>query len=658
MTDEPTKTDTEAAPVALADAFAKPAKRVRGRKKKTEPEKPPAPVPASPVARRGLPIVLPEDAPVKALGTREGEYYFLDSLGQIRHLPEGSIGRTHILSLFGGDQYLKQTWPIFRFDETEGKWIEQDKFDHDKMAPVLIASCTTRGVWDPSDKVRGCGTWAEESGALVMHCGERLYRTKDRVVHNERAGVQGALLYPRRPPLPEPLFEGTRDAGPAILDQLYTWNWKRNEIDPKLALGWLVASFIGQAALWRPMLWVTGGKGTGKSTLLRLFEWVHSKSALIMPSNTSQAFIYQKIGDSSLPVALDEFEAKEDNRRVQDVIDLMRIAASGGELGRGGSENNPKTYVLKSCFCAFSILIPPLTPQDISRMAILQLGQLSRNKQDPELQFSAPAEYDLALGNRERWSREGRRLRARVLEQWHRYPQTYNSYFYALMQQGHDSRAASQFGSLGAGYDLAMYETFSAAHALDWAKMLPARDLAETKGHVDEPEACLQFLLASTADLARHGTHETIRFYLDRARRDLDEGSRTNDPDDANRILAKIGIRVYRDAERISIDTKTGKEGPLWWIAISNTHAKLGEIFKETHWKGRPGSPGTWAQALRNLPGADDRPMQMRIDNAKYWVTRLMWDAVFPPFDETNDAAEIAAVDIKDRLRTETERAA
>lgn len=611
--------------------------------------------PRPPFERPLLPERLPENSPVKALGTLEGLYFYLDSLGQLRRNKQSEHGRLHILDLFGGWEYLRETWPVWTL--VSDGWVKKAEFNHSFLAPVLMRSCAEKGVWDPTDRVRGCGTWIEDTGELVMHCGGHLWRAFPKSgtpIVREDAGLKGDLLYPRRAPLGEPLFEKLDQTGQRMLDQLETWNFKRGELDQRIILGQITACIIGQAAHWRPHSWVTGGKGTGKSTLETWIEWVLGDRASVKPTATSQAYVYQKLGDSSLPVLLDEFEAKENNQRQQDVIELMRIASSKGELGRGGSENNPKTYNLKSCFIAFSILIPPLSPQDRSRIAIVELRPLGRRSEEMELPLGVE-EYDLALGDKSRWIKTGRELRGRVLQQWHRYRDTYHEYFKALSKAGMDPRAASQFGALGAGQDIALYDELKAEHVAAYVKLLPDAAHEGTRGYQNEPEACLQHLLAYMPDTVRHGSRETVAWWLRAGRAKLESDDRSNDPDDANRVLAKHGIRIYRDKDRSTI-APDGRDIPLWWVAISNTHPELAKAFERTHWKGRAGAPGTWAQALRGLDETGQKALQMRIDGHKNWVTPLLWDVVLPPFNEKDDAEEIAEVRAGDRSATEGEK--
>lgn len=638
--------------IALAAAFDTPAKEIKGvrRAKKAEPAAAAPKAPEQPPVQGGVPVRLPEgpDCPVTALGTMEGVFFYTDSLGQVRAMKTHEHGRLHLIDLFGGTDYLNATWPVW-YQDANGTWQKKDDFAHGKIAPVLMSSCSDKGIFDPANKVRGCGSWIEDSGALVMHCGRYLWRSEGPSVVRDEPQLRDGLLYPRRPALPEPDFEKGKDPGGQILDMLLTWNWKRGDLDAMIVLAWIVAALLGQAPPWRPIVWMAGGRGTGKSTLRQLIEWIIGTGALIAPENTSQAYIYQTLGDSSLPVLLDEFEAKEDNRVQQAVIELMRLASSKATLGRGGSENNPKNYTIKSCFAALSILIPPLSPQDRSRMAICELKKLRKKEDDltGELDLNGNDD-DIVLGARTRWAKAGKQLRARVLMQWPRYMRTYKAYFTVLMAAGHDHRAAQQFASLGAAYDIAMFDSLTEENVRSWAARLPPADVAETKGYENEPEGCLKHLLAATPDLVRKGTHETVSYYLREARREAEADILANDSDTPARILAKTGIKVYRDPVLVNAD------GPVWWVAVASSHPALAQIYKNTHWKGRAGTPGTWAQALRGLPGVAEKAIQMRIDG-KWWVTRIPWDSVFPPFNAEDDADEIAAVAPQDRQRLRAE---
>jgi ABC-type cobalamin/Fe3+-siderophores transport system ATPase subunit len=106
-------------------------------------------------------------------------------------------------------------------------------------------------------------------------------------------------------------------------------------IDAQLHLGWMFAALLGAAPEWRPIEWITGDSGTGKSTLMKLTRWVLGEHAMITSEDATAAGIKRRVANSALPVSLDEQESDGagGNRKVQELIKLARIASSGGAVG-------------------------------------------------------------------------------------------------------------------------------------------------------------------------------------------------------------------------------------------------------------------------------------------------------------------------------------
>jgi hypothetical protein len=61
------------------------------------------------------------------------------------------------------------------------------------------------------------------------------------------------------------------------------------------------------------------------------------------------------------------------------VINLARLASSGGDAHRGGQDHEGHAFKAKTCFLFSSILLPPLLQQDRNRMAILELEKIPRD---------------------------------------------------------------------------------------------------------------------------------------------------------------------------------------------------------------------------------------------------------------------------------------
>lgn len=597
------------------------------------------------------PDFLPDDAPVKALGTKGEMCYFLDSIGQLIARKASELGRLNIIKLFGNEFYLKKTWP-----ERDQHGNLKNRWNHAVLAGILIDACTKKGLWDPYDNVRGPGTWEEPDGTLVMHCGDLIYANEDRA----GTGLRGSLLYPRGPRTLEPRFNaGAAPDGPAaiLFKKAQSWNWARGDIDAKLFVGLIGCQLLGAAATWRAQCWVTGPSAAGKSTLQLLIRWLHGPHGMVMAENATPAGIGQAVGYSSLPVSLDELEAKANNSQVQETIELMRIAASGGGRLRGGSDGQPTKTQLFNCFIASSVLMPPLKPQDKSRMAVLTLRKHERRGREPGEDELAAIVTDedidehIVLGKRESWERVGCGLRGRLIEQWGRYKRTFRAFRGALIAVGHGDRAADQFGAIGAAYDCLMFDGFDEMRAFSWGEMLPRSILDEAAEAASEERQCLNHLLEALPDIFRSGAKQTVAYWITTARDEILDGKKG----EANETLEKLGLRVYRGAVSYDAAQASKKVGEVidtdryqFYLDVSHTASPLQKIYAGTHWQGQAGAVGTWAQALRRLKGAlfgHDR--RRWIGKVQHQATTLPFESVFPP-KEKGEEDDIA---LPDRIR-------
>ena len=121
-------------------------------------------------------------------------------------------------------------------------------------------------------------------------------------------------------------------------------------IDARLLLGWIGSAMMGAYLNYRPLAWITGDSKTGKSTLQELLGWVLG-GALLQSPDASEAAVRQVLGQQSLPVAIDEAEAEEDNRKLLALVKLARIAASAsGDIMRGGQDHQGHQFQAKTCF--------------------------------------------------------------------------------------------------------------------------------------------------------------------------------------------------------------------------------------------------------------------------------------------------------------------
>jgi len=548
-----------------------------------------APVPPAPTDSDGdkkgggpPPQGLPEGCPVIPLGiSPDGTlYYYLDA-GQRLQIKRGKDhSRLGILELFN-ERYtvLLDYWPRLTkvTDKNTGETDYQvTGWKPERAAEELIAACGRRGSLNIADRVRGPGAWRGADGELILHCGDRVMVAGDW----QKPGEIGQAIYPAHPrtPLPSELLAPGGSKGPAAdaLKLFGAWQWKRRDIDPHLLLGALCAAKIGGALRWRPTLWLTGDFGTGKSTLLEHFAALLGEDGVHTTVDATPAGVWQRTRQSSHPVLIDEAEAEGDPRRMTGMIKLARAASSGGVVFRGGSEHAPVHFTIQGCFVFGSILIPGLTPQDRSRISVLEL--------EPLVGIKPPAISAAKL------KAMGEALTRRMVDGWPRLADVFEQYRNALAEHGHRARSADQLGILLACAHLALHDDGlpDADYLGMWAERLPPEREA-AKDH----QNCIAHLLTAAIDPYRGGGRRTVAQWIEDALL-VEPGQ----PAEANKALETYGLSVEIEP------APGGGLTPLRWLHVANNHRGLAQLFEGSHWVGSSGTTNAWVQAFRRVPGA------------------------------------------------------
>jgi len=543
---------------------------------------------------------LPPDCPVIPLGVDIDVYWFLDTLGQLRALEFSQFGQKAVNSLFmGRHHYLYYAWPRFNKEGELVSWRQE------RCAEDLMAACARKGPWNAVERARGRGAWKLSDGTLVMHCGTQLWRADKAIGLGELEGD----VYMTRPPILQPWPRTIGQArGPAayLLPLLKTWNWARPEIDPILFLGWLGAAMIGGALPWRPIIYMTGDKATGKSTLQRLMKLIFG-NALIKSADTTAAGVYQLLKSDALPVAVDELEGKSDTRKAKAIIELARLAASGDMMLRGGEAHKGTQFNARSCFAFSSILTPPLEPQDLSRMALLRLQRLPQDSVSPDLDEA-------------KLHRMGRMIMRRMMDGWGRFAGNFRAYREALAAAGHDSRGQDQFGTLLACADILIDQDAEfldvpmatmAENLAHWTEAFKADNMAEYEDAAESWRLCLNHILSTAIEAWKGGGQQTVGEVLER----LWTGHM--DFEEARAMAQKAGLSV--------IKPETGN--PQFGLFIPNQHPLLFKLFAGSKWQGELGA-GVWSGALRQAPAGSFRVGQARVTGVKAKGTVFNLDMV------------------------------
>lgn len=510
--------------------------------------------------------------PVQPLGVSGDVSWYLDVTGQLRGV-DNHTGQK-MLHVFGGRLgLLAAHFPRFGKGGTPIPRV----FDQGALSAAMIQACEERGVWQPTNKVRGPGCWASDTGELICHAGDAVLIGGTW----QRPGLYGGHVYPASDCVPRPAEgEGRPDAARVLLEQISTWRWQRPDTDPQLMLGLILAQMLGGALDWRPVGWFTGDQATGKSTLQKLMLYVHGgPTGLLQAADATDAGIRSVVGYSSLPVAVDELEPDKDRpQKVKAVVELARRASSGAQIFRGSADQKGHQSNAYSCFLFSSILVAPMPAQDRSRLILLDLERFpegaAKVKLDPRRLRAIGAE-----------------LRALLVTRWPEWPERLEAWRAALAREGQTGRGADNYGTVLALADLALNPGPLSDEVLAaWAGKL-GRAITEDALEVgSNAEDMLTHLLSQPLDVWRRGQKHTVAEWLMYAGRQ--EGApevlgEVADPGHANRLLAQFGLRV-----------RGRQEGAELMIATKQLQG-LVDLFRDTQWAG-----GAWTQAAGRLPGA------------------------------------------------------
>jgi len=403
-----------------------------------------------------------------------------------------------------------------------------------------------------------------------------------------------------------------------VLAFLKCWIWAEPDVHERLLLGWICAGLLCGALHWRPHVWIHAPRGSGKSTLNDFLGMLLAKGeSCVLSADASAAGVRSVLNHDSLPVLFEESEPSEENTKLNALITLARLASSGGLVLRGTADHGSAAFTVRFMGLFSSVMRPPLTSQDLSRIAFLTLRKTAGGRA-PVLQPEA-----LRL--------LGQRLFRRMLDAWPRMQEALVLWRDALMAAGLDARGADQFGTLLAAADVALHDDLPDT---DSREEIATRVFETTRADraEDRPEwaRCIGHMTTSIAPQWRGGEQRTVGQSIAIAARravipDPDTGELGRPgavvAEDAQKALATLGLKVIPlvaegdprpvrgwrlppDGTPPRDPAPDGNGDMLGHLAVANSHAALNGLFRNSRWASRAGTAGGWKAALEEAPGA------------------------------------------------------
>lgn len=570
---------------------------------------------------------MPPQCPVTVLGMKGDVVYAISAIGEMQEITRWDLPT--LVKLFSPMvNYLYWAWPAFGKAETDPATGEAlppkvKRIERDRAATALIAEAGRKGIFNPSENVRGRGGWKAQD-KFIWHSGKYLFsvdiktnpktnRATEWQLQAAKPGEYDGFFYAQDSDTMRPWAEhiGIEDS-PAhqLLQDLASWNWERPQVDPIFLLGWIGTAFLSGALEQRPILFTTGGAGTGKSTLHGIVQALFG-SALYSTANTTAAGIYQNIRQDSRPVAVDEFERKANSSKEGPIIELARQAYSGAKGYRGGANGDGTEFQLRSSFMFSAIMHPHLGVQDKTRMIILHLNALDKSRATQQ-----PVISDVA----------GRMILRQVMDgyhdfYWHILPKWRQ--ILADRRLSFDARAIDTYGTVLACAELLVGEAGMidagmmadpAAAAIGEARLdidqlidvLSQATAAERADQVPHWQEVIEKIMGATIDAYKAGNKQSVGDVVAEVEGNIVELR------EARSRLALMGLGL-RDI---------GKPGQGYCLAIPKRDDKLNRIFGDSNFHN-----GGWTLALQQAPEAIvPRKLERKFTNVD--INRLTKDCV------------------------------
>lgn len=222
-------------------------------------------------------------------------------------------------------------------------------------------------------KVRGLGAWLENDD-IIVNLGDKLFY-KNQFFPLFNHGIETDHFYEAGSLLKMDFERPLSDYDCSKFVEAFRYLKYKNKSDYILLLGWLFSSQVFAALPWRPHLWITGEKGSGKSTVLNYVHSCLKFSVLIQDSTVSG--IRQRIGNNAVSIINDESEPNndKDRERLAELLTLARQCStrSSYEVLRGSAGGKALSYNTNANFFMGSIQIARMNGADTSRFFVVEM---------------------------------------------------------------------------------------------------------------------------------------------------------------------------------------------------------------------------------------------------------------------------------------------
>ncbi|WP_407122157.1 toprim domain-containing protein [Bradyrhizobium sp. STM 3561] len=296
----------------------------------------------------------------------DGDAYFFFRKGRRNHIltiRTSSLSKNALLSLAP-----LNWWETVMIGTPSGK------FDKDAAVGFLMEAAEAAGIYDPTF-TRGRGAWWD-GDRMVVHLGDRLLVDGACM---DLGAIRSEFLYQggRKIAAPSDTPLSAAD-GAWLLEMARSFRWAKPASAPLLC-GWLLLSPLCGALHWRPHAWITGGPGSGKTTILNEFvrPLIPAGMDVFANGDSTEAGLRQTLRSDARPILIDESESDTEAAatKMQRILVMIRQSSSdtGAQTYRGTVAGEAQAFQVRSMALLSSIGVALERQQDMERVTVLAL---------------------------------------------------------------------------------------------------------------------------------------------------------------------------------------------------------------------------------------------------------------------------------------------
>lgn len=528
-------------------------------------------------------------APFRALGYNNTHYYYLPrATEQVAEISRrGHTSPAEMLALA----------PVEWWEAAYPSGGKSGGADWQWAASELMRSCERRGIYDPYTE-RGRGAWYDD-GRAVLHLGDRL------LVNGHPARIADHVsryIYTRQSATEADIgaIPATDEQGAQILQILHQLNWSKPSY-ALMAAGWIALAPICGALSWRPHVWITAQRGSGKSWMQEhIIAPLVGSSALVVQGGTTEAGIRQRLRQDARPIVFDEAEPDgvAGQKRIQSVIELARQASSdgGAEIVKGTSGGEGMSFRARSMFLMGSVNVALVQAADESRFTVLSLDSPEKTPAEIERFTQFAREVDATL-TKELCAA----MRSRIYGMIPVIRKNAATFARAVAEELGSQRLGDQIGTLLAGSQALLgSREWSLADARALAATIDLDDATEAEAVSDEIN-CMDAILQAQ-----------IRFDSDEGRMMTRTVSELVMVASGGLVLAGVGPSTANQSlERHGVKVEGG------YMLIANRHGELSKMLQNTPWA------AGWKTVIKRIQGASACKSPVRLAGVLCRCTRI-----------------------------------